>query len=72
MLSEKSKIGLSICGSMVEAGVCRKFIVAAAPTVEVALNISKPPMRLSELRGGDMVLVNIGSVLIGRLTGAVA
>lgn len=56
---------------MVEAGVCRKFTVAAVPTVEVVLNISKPPMRLSELRGGDMVLLNIGSVLMGRLTVAV-
>lgn len=56
---------------MVEAGVRRKFTVAAVPTLEVVLNMLKPPMRLSELRGGDMVLLNIGSVLIGRLTVAV-
>lgn len=47
--------------------------MAAVPTAEVVvLNMPKPPMRLSELRGGDMVLLNIGSVLIGRLAVTVA
>ena len=69
MLSEKSKIGLSTWGSIAEPGVCKKLDATALPTVEL-LNMSNPPMRLSELRGGDMVLLNTGSVLIGRQTAA--
>ena len=54
-----------------EVGVCIKFVGAILATVDV-LNMPNPPMRLSELRGGDMVLLNIGSVLIGRLTAGIA
>lgn len=56
-----------------DAGVWRKLegmAVAVPATVEV-VNMSKPPMRLLELRGGDMALLNIGSALcirFGRLT----
>ena len=68
MLSEKSKIGLSTCGSIVEPGVCRKTDGIGALLTVAVLNMSKPPTRLSELRGGDIALLNIGPVLIGRLT----
>ena len=68
MLSEKSKIGLSTCGSIVEQGVCRKADGIGALVTVAVPNMSKPPMRLSELRGEDMVLLNMGPVLIGWLT----